>query len=270
MLILQSDEPRTESIKTAEAKPPRWRRSWYAIAKHPIDCGLAVLFLVLTLPILLLAAMAVKLTSRGPIFYLQTRLGRNGHPFSIYKIRTMLDNCERLSGICWSGKGDPRITMVGRFLRVTHIDELPQFWNVLRGDMSIVGPRPERPEFYPGLEQEVPRYRERICVRPGITGLAQVQLASDTDIESVRHKLAQDLHYIEKQSFWLDARIVAGTILLVVGLPAAVGRVLFALPSEKPVAAVRRRNKEENVETPLPSYPDCSASANPTAQFESA
>src|SRR5439155_12868491 len=120
----------------------------------------------------LLSMLLVKLTSRGPALYTQTRLGRNGRPFTIYKLRTMQHRCESLTGARWSTPGDPRITPVGRFLRKTHLDELPQLWNVLRGDMALVGPRPERPEFVPQLEQAVPHYRDRLLVRPGVSGLA--------------------------------------------------------------------------------------------------
>src|SRR5207253_4196733 len=142
-----------------------------------------------------------------PVFYSQIRLGRGGKPFAIYKIRTMTHNCEKVSGAQWSTPGDARITPVGRFLRKTHLDELPQLWNVLRADMSLVGPRPERPEFVPKLEHALPRYRDRLAVRPGVSGLAQVQLPPDTDLASVRRKLAHDLFYVERMSFWLDLRI---------------------------------------------------------------
>lgn len=265
MLHLQSSVHRSERVTPPDAQSLRSCESWYHVVKHPLECVVAALLLILTSPILLVAAVAVKLTSRGPILYSQTRLGRNGRPFSIYKIRTMSDNCERQSGVCWSTKGDPRVTAVGRVLRFTHIDEFPQFWNVLRGDMSIVGPRPERPEFFPTLEQQVPRYRERLDVRPGITGLAQVQLPPDTDIESVRRKLAQDLLYIENLSFWLDIRILACTTLKVAGLPSYIGRFLFALPVEKAVG------KEDNkIQEPLPSFPDRSPAANPVTQLNPA
>ncbi len=213
------------------------RRSWYEVAKVPLDWTLALVLLVFTAPLLLLAALAVKLSSRGPVIYRQTRLGRRGRPFSMYKIRTMNHNCESESGVCWSQKGDPRVTRVGRFLRATHFDELPQLWNVLRGEMSLIGPRPERPEFVPGLEQAIPCYRVRLAVRPGITGLAQVLLAADSNLDSVRRKLALDLHYIENLSFWLDCRILAGTVLHVMGISYAICRLLFLLPDAAPVPA---------------------------------
>ena len=136
------------------------------------------------------AAIVVKLTSRGPAFYTQIRLGQDGRAYAIYKLRTMTHDCEKLSGPQWSKKGDCRVTAVGRLLRRSHLDELPQLWNVLRGEMSLIGPRPERPEFVPRLERSLPHYRARLHVRPGVTGLAQVQLPPDTDLGSVRRKLA--------------------------------------------------------------------------------
>ena len=137
-------------------------------------------------PFIFVAALLVKLTSRGPAFYSQVRLGLDGRPFYIRKLRTMYHNCERLSGPCWSTANDCRITPVGRFLRRSHIDELPQLWNVLCGEMSLVGPRPERPELIPTLARSIPGYRHRLEVRPGVTGLAQIQLPPDTDLDSVR------------------------------------------------------------------------------------
>ena len=141
----------------------------------------------------------MKLTSRGPALYLQLRMGRNGKPFPIYKIRTMHYQCEKKSGAQWSTPGDSRILPLGRWLRRMHIDELPQLWNVIRGDMSLIGPRPERPEFVPQLEQAIAHYGQRLLLRPGVTGLAQVQLPADTDLNSVRTKLAYDLYYLRQR-----------------------------------------------------------------------
>src|SRR5262249_20621003 len=154
---------------------------WYVPCKTALDFVAAAVLLVFAAPVIALAALLVKLTSRGPAFYTQTRVGRNGRLFTIYKVRTMMHKCESLTGPRWSLPGDPRVTRGGHFLRVTHLDELPQLVNVLRGDMSLIGPRPERPEFVPELERAVPRYRERLAVLPGVTGLAQVQLPADTD-----------------------------------------------------------------------------------------
>jgi lipopolysaccharide/colanic/teichoic acid biosynthesis glycosyltransferase len=192
------------------------------------------MLLVLAAPIILLAAVLVKLTSRGPVFYTQTRLGLDGREYIIYKLRSMFHNCERHSGACWSTAGDPRITPVGRWLRRLHIDELPQLWNVLRGDMSLVGPRPERPEFIPHLEEALPLYRLRRAVAPGVTGLAQVQLPPDTDLESVRRKLAYDLYYVYNGNPWLDLQLLAATAIHVMGVPySLIGKFLFLPRSEK-------------------------------------
>ena len=142
----------------------------------------------------------------------------------------MIHDCERLTGARWAAARDPRITLVGRFLRRTHIDELPQLWNVLRGEMSLVGPRPERPEFVPQLEKVIPRYRERLLVPPGVTGLAQVQLPPDTDLASVRRKLAYDLYYVKRLSWWLDLRILFATAGHVLGFPYSAAHTLFRMP----------------------------------------
>src|SRR5216683_828240 len=138
----------------AEWPPP----SLYRTFKVAAEFGIAVVLLALTSPLVLLAALLVKLTSRGPVFYCQVRLGRFGRPYPIFKIRTMAHNCEKVTGAKWSMPRDPRVTPVGRFLRRTHLDELPQLWNVMRGDMSLIGPRPERPEFISVLEQAIPHY----------------------------------------------------------------------------------------------------------------
>jgi lipopolysaccharide/colanic/teichoic acid biosynthesis glycosyltransferase len=179
--------------------------------------------------------LLVKLTSRGPVFYSQMRLGRNGQPYRIYKIRTMYHNCESLTGPRWSTPDDPRITPVGRFLRNTHLDEFPQLWNVLRGDMSLVGPRPERPEFVPVLEQAIPRYRDRLLVRPGIAGLAQTHLPADTDLDSVRRKLVYDLYYVRHASLWLDVQIMLCTGGRLLGIPFGVSARLLGVPGAQTV-----------------------------------
>src|SRR5262249_35904144 len=162
--------------------------------KAALEGAAALCLLALLGPLILGLAALVKLTSRGPAFYKQTRLGRGGSLFTIYKLRTMVDRCESLTGPRWALPRDPRVTGLGRFLRKSRLDELPQLLNVVRGEMSLVGPRPERPEFLPELERACPGYRERLAVRPGVTGLAQVQLPADTSVDSVRRKLAYDLH----------------------------------------------------------------------------
>jgi lipopolysaccharide/colanic/teichoic acid biosynthesis glycosyltransferase len=209
--------------------------SWYMPVKAASEFVLALLLLAASAPLLLLALLLVKLTSRGPMVYAQTRVGRGGRPFTIYKVRTMTHECENLTGACWSKPGDSRITGVGRWLRRTHLDELPQLWNVLKGDMSLVGPRPERPEFVPSLAQAIPFYAGRLQVRPGVTGLAQVQLPPDTDLASVRLKLAYDLHYVRHTGPWLDVRIHLATLLHMVGVPFAIIRGLLWFPRRRTI-----------------------------------
>ncbi len=210
---------RADAAHRAPAMESCVSNNWYVGFKMAAEWVFALGLLVLTGPVILLSGLAVRLTSRGPAFYSQTRLGRFGRPFRIHKIRTMTHNCEKATGVVWAKVDDPRITPVGRFLRKTHLDELPQLINVLRGEMSIVGPRPERPEFVPRLEQAVPHYCDRLLVRPGVTGLAQVQLPADTDLASVRRKLAYDLYYIRHVSLWLDARLIACTVVHCFGVP---------------------------------------------------
>lgn len=201
----------------------------YEAWKRAIDVALALVLTVATAPLLLLAAALVKLTSRGPWVYSQVRLGRDHRPFTIFKIRTMYHECERLSGPKWSTDNDPRVTLVGKFLRRTHLDELPQLWNVLRGEMSLVGPRPERPEFASQLEKVVPDYCRRLEVLPGVTGLAQVNLPPDTDQESVRRKLIYDVHYVDNLGFWIDARLILATAIFMLGMPFAMSSRLLGL-----------------------------------------
>jgi lipopolysaccharide/colanic/teichoic acid biosynthesis glycosyltransferase len=204
-------------------------------AQRLFDLVVGSLLLLVALPVIGLALLAVKLTSRGPGLYAQTRLGRFGRPFRIYKVRSMTHECEMRSGIQWSKKGDPRVTPVGRILRKTHVDELPQLFNILKGEMSLVGPRPERPELVGVLETSIPRYHERLAVKPGLTGLAQVQLPPDTDLESVRRKLTYDLHYAAAGTVWMDLRLMVATAIHVAGLPFAVSRLMLGLPGEPEV-----------------------------------
>ena len=214
---------------------PSLRHSLYELLKRPLDMVLTLTGLALTFPLLALGAILVKLTSRGPMLYSQVRLGAGGRPFLIYKLRTMRHNCEALSGPCWSSHGDSRITWIGRILRRTHVDELPQLWNILIGDMSLIGPRPERPEMIHALEKVLPLYRQRMAIRPGLSGLAQIQLPPDTDLNSVRIKLAHDLCYLGRISLWLDMRIILATLLNLLALPSKATRYWLALPGGKAV-----------------------------------
>jgi lipopolysaccharide/colanic/teichoic acid biosynthesis glycosyltransferase len=237
MLVAAQNKTENQTTHAAQAPlaaAPLWEELSQAVRSRPlwrsVEFVIAVLLLVLTAPLMALAALLVKLTSRGPVIYSQTRLGLNSRPFSLFKIRTMIHECESLTGARWSIPGDPRITPVGQILRRTHLDELPQLWNVLRGEMSLIGPRPERPEFVPGLERALPNYRLRLLVRPGVSGLAQVQLKADTDLASVRRKLTYDLYYVRHASLWLDLRLVLCTGSAVFGMPSPWLRRLLRIP----------------------------------------
>lgn len=219
----------------------------YLALRRGVELAGAAALLVATLPLVALAMAVVVLTSRGPAIYAQRRLGRGGRTFMIYKIRSMVVDSEAGTGPRWSTPGDPRVTAVGRFLRATHIDELPQLWNILRGEMSLIGPRPERPEIVAQLERAIPQYGHRMAVRPGLTGLAQVQLPPDIDLESVRRKLACDLYYIQQVGPWLDLRILLGTAFHVVGVPFSVWRTLLRVPSGEAIEATYRRLLEGQV-----------------------
>jgi exopolysaccharide biosynthesis polyprenyl glycosylphosphotransferase len=180
------------------------------LAKRTIDLGGALVLAVFGLVPGLLAAIAVAIESGFPVFYSQTRSGRGGRTFRLTKLRTMRQDAEA-AGPQWSPEGDPRITVVGRVLRRTHLDELPNLWAVLVGHMSLVGPRPERPEFIEHLEREIPLYRSRLTVTPGLTGWAQVKTAYGDSVEDALRKLEYDLYYIRHQSLWFDLSILVRT-----------------------------------------------------------
>jgi lipopolysaccharide/colanic/teichoic acid biosynthesis glycosyltransferase len=224
--LWRQDPPHQGKPGLADLPP----RTWYLSFKVVLEFVIALVLLVFSLPVILVTALLVKLTSPGPAFYCQQRVGRHGRRFWLYKLRTMANDCEKTSGPRWAVPGDKRVTPLGRFLRRTHLDELPQLWNVLKGEMSLVGPRPERPEFVPELELAIPHYLDRLLVRPGVTGLAQVQLPADTDLASVRRKLAYDLYYIRYINIWLDLRLIGCTAVRMLGIPFHVLGQLFGLP----------------------------------------
>lgn len=208
-----------------------------ATVRRTLDIAASCAALAVLSPVLLLVAVGIKLDSRGPVFYTQDRIGINrrrgerrrdarsadgrrvlvhaGRPFRIWKFRTMRQDAES-AGPQWAREQDPRITRFGRFLRQTRLDEVPQFLNVLRGEMTLIGPRPERPFFINLLEEEIPHYRKRLLVKPGITGLAQVNNGYDDSIESVRKKVRWDLQYIRSRSPKSDLEILAKTVRTVV------------------------------------------------------
>jgi lipopolysaccharide/colanic/teichoic acid biosynthesis glycosyltransferase len=186
--------------------------------KACLDQLLASFLFVVTAPIVLLCMALIKLTSRGPALYSQKRVGQFGRVFTIWKLRTMYHNCEKHTGPRWSTPGDPRVTLVGKALRTLHLDELPQLMNVLRGQMSLIGPRPERPEIAAKLKNLVEAYDDRHTVLPGISGNAQIHLPPDTKIGDVREKLILDREYVNRFSAWLDVTMLFKTALKSVGL----------------------------------------------------
>jgi lipopolysaccharide/colanic/teichoic acid biosynthesis glycosyltransferase len=213
--------------------------------KRTLDIVGAVTGLILTSPLFIIVPLLVKLESRGPVFYSQVRVGMNrrrggrryhteelaltdgrqrerrrqdylGQVFKVYKFRTMVVDAEKSSGPVWATKGDPRITRIGRIMRKSRIDEIPQFWCVLKGDMSLVGPRPERPHFVSELSGKIEGYAGRLETKPGLTGLAQVTNGYDSSIASVARKVESDLTYIRNRSLWLDFKIMLKTVRVVI------------------------------------------------------
>jgi lipopolysaccharide/colanic/teichoic acid biosynthesis glycosyltransferase len=165
----------------------------------------------------------------------------------------MIHDCESRTGHRWATRNDPRITPIGHFLRRSHLDELPQLWNVLRGEMSLVGPRPERPEFVSILERAIPRYRDRLSVPPGLTGLAQSRLPPDNDSEGVKRKLAFDLYYIQHFDLWLDLRLLTCTALFLMGIPFCLSCRLLRIPIQETVAGACRKPEAEVEVVRVPS-----------------
>jgi lipopolysaccharide/colanic/teichoic acid biosynthesis glycosyltransferase len=222
--------PALEQQRETGTDAPVAEEGFGARATRWTNFVLALLALIALLPLLLLIAVAVKLTSRGPVLYTQERVGLDrrlpgveagnrrrtrdigGRPFTIYKFRTMQVDAERATGAVWAIQNDPRITPVGRFLRQYRLDEIPQLLNVMRGEMNIVGPRPERPTIFAELREHITEYPQRQRAKPGITGLAQIYHHYDRSLDDVRTKVRYDLEYIRRKSLWEDLRIMLRTI----------------------------------------------------------
>ena len=185
-------------------------------AKRALDIVAATAGLIVAAPVLLIVALLVKLTSRGPALYHQMRVGQHGRTFTVHKFRSMRVDAEAQTGAVWAASNDARVTPIGRFLRKSRLDELPQLWNVLSGEMSLVGPRPERPEFVRQLTEQIPYYGQRHVVRPGLTGWAQVRYSYGASTEDALQKLQYDLYYIKNLSISLDLFIIFSTIKTVV------------------------------------------------------
>ncbi len=196
----------------AEPMPP-----WEKNVKKMIDVFVCLLVTVLCFPLFVIIAVAIKLDSPGPVLYAQERVGYRGKLFKVYKFRSMVQDAEKHSGPVWAGKKDDRITRVGQIIRKLRLDELPQVYNILKGDMSLVGPRPERPYFVEQLKKKIPYYQLRLKVKPGLTGWAQVKHSYDLSLETVREKIKYDLYYIENMSLNMDFKIMIATVFVMLG-----------------------------------------------------
>jgi len=193
----------------------RFARRRFLEFKRAFDLIVATIGLMIAAPIMAFAAVLIKIVSPGPVFFKQERVGLDGEIFDIYKMRTMKVDAEKETGAVWAKENDPRLIKFGKILRKTHIDELPQLFNVLSGNMSIVGPRPERPELVEKLKEAIPEYEKRLTVKPGITGLAQVWHKYDETIKDVKKKIKYDLLYIREMCLMVDLRILARTFVVV-------------------------------------------------------
>ncbi|MGB9181236.1 MAG: TIGR03013 family XrtA/PEP-CTERM system glycosyltransferase [Pyrinomonadaceae bacterium] len=185
-----------------------------ALTRLALHRAIALVGAILSLPVAILTALLIKLDSRGPVLYKQERVGKNGRPFTLMKFRSMRTDAEK-NGPVWASTSDDRVTRVGRIIRKIRVDEIPQFWNILRGDMNFAGPRPERPHFVSQLAQEIPYYEQRHLIAPGLTGWAQIKYPYGASIEDARQKLQYDLYYIKNQSLMLDAAIMFETIKII-------------------------------------------------------
>lgn len=186
--------------------------------KYFVDRCVGCVLLVLLSPVLLGLVVLVRVTSTGPGLYRQRRVGMNGKIFEIIKLRSMVKNAEKPGQPVWCTKNDSRVTWLGKILRKLHLDEIPQLWNVAKGEMSLVGPRPERPEICERLAEDIDDYYQRVAVKPGVTGLAQINLPPDETLEDVQRKQILDLRYIEETNTWLEMRILFATAMRMVGV----------------------------------------------------
>jgi len=186
-------------------------RRYFEMAKEVADIVLGAIAFAITLPLFIGCAVLIKVCSRGPIFFRQVRVGKDGRPFTMYKFRTMRVDAEAENGAQWAQSKDPRVVSSCRWMRISHVDELPQLLNVIKGEMSLVGPRPEREEILNDLEETYPNVRQRLAVRPGITGLAQIRHGYDSSVEGFGKKLASDLEYINDRRWCKELRILLAT-----------------------------------------------------------
>lgn len=177
-----------------------------------MDLIISSAIIIAFFPVWLFISIAIRLDSKGPVFYKQERVGKNGKKFMIYKFRSMIHDAESKTGPKWAQRKDPRITRAGKIIRKPRLDEVPQFFNVLKGEMSLIGPRPERPYFVEKFKREIPFYARRLGVKPGITGWAQIKGEYDTSMDNVKTKLQYDLFYLENMSLRMDLKVIINTI----------------------------------------------------------
>lgn len=228
------DRSSRRSNATARSIEP----SSYLKAVRIVHRVAAFALIIPAVPIIAIAMLLIRLTSPGPAIYKQTRVGLGGLHFQLLKLRTMTLDAEAHTGPVWTAIKDPRITTFGRFLRKLHLDELPQLWNVLRGEMALIGPRPERPEFVAKLTVAIPDYTERLAALPGVTGLSQITFPPDLTIDCVRRKLIEDIRYIETANAFLDCRILLCTAFRAAGLPGGIAARLTGFRQFPSVSAV--------------------------------
>jgi len=251
--------PRSESREPSGNPNSEYRLPTYFRCKGVAERGLALVMLILASPVIGLLILLIKATSRGPGVYSQQRVGLGGRVYTMYKLRSIRIDAEASTGPVWSPPGsDVRVTPLGYWLRKLHLDELPQLLNVVRGEMSLIGPRPERPEFVALLATKIPGYLERLNVLPGITGLAQINLPPDTDLNDVRRKLVLDQQYIAVASLTLDVRILLCTLLRLCGVRGE-GTIRF-MGLKREVALASELSPVAKVDTP-PVAPEISTPA---------
>ena len=217
-LLKANENGSASAAGKTQARLPDIVPSKYFRWKSAVGRLLAIVLLVPGVPLMALLVLLVRLTSHGSAIFRQTRVGRDGKIFVMYKIRTMVLDAEAITGPMWSEADDPRVTRIGNIMRSLHLDELPQLFNVVKGEMTLIGPRPERPEIVDVLAREIPDYLNRLSALPGITGLAQINLPPDTDLNSVRRKLVLDLDYVRNACLTQDLRILLCTSLRIFGM----------------------------------------------------
>ena len=201
-------------LKEVEEMPIANVSRYYLFIKRCIDLSAGIAGLIMLSPFLLVIAILIKFDSRGPVLFKQERVGKNGRLFNIVKFRTMIKDAESKTGATWATENDPRLTLMGRMLRKTKIDELPQLINLVKGDMSMVGPRPERPCFVEKFTRHIPGYQHRLDVIPGITGIAQLRNGYDKDAQKLIRKLRFEITYIKKRGLFLDLSLIAKTVMM--------------------------------------------------------